>query len=101
MIRTFRLRGLSNPKSGTLELLDSDRTTFWARFDMPKDRYDALFKWAKNDNTFWRTAWIVDVECESLNEDGTPYGKDLRIVDFREWDLYNKPWDYKWLNQQL
>ena len=95
----YRLRGLSAPTSGTLELLDSDRTTFWVKFGMQDDRYKALFKWAKGDEEFWRTAWIAEVECESTTEEGTPLGKDSKIVAIREWDLPYKPWDIDCLNR--
>jgi len=94
MMKTeYRLRGISNPKSGTLELLSSDKHTFWATFDMPKDRYDALFNWAKSDDCFWKDhAWIAVVEHEKIAEDGCPYGNQ-RIIEIKEWDLPYKAWD--------
>lgn len=88
----YRLRGLSSPRSGTLELLDSDKTTFWVPFNIPEDRYKALFNWAKEDDTFWKIAWIAEVEHESYSTIGCPIG-NAQIVAVREWDLNYKPWD--------
>lgn len=94
-----RLIGLSAPRSGTMELLDSDKELFWAPFDIPEDRYKALFNWAKGDDTFWRTAWIAEVEHDKLSKDGIPIGNQ-KIVAVREWDLPYRPWNQEWLNRK-
>lgn len=87
----FRLKGLSAPKSATLNLIDTDREIFWAPFIMPDDRYLALFKWAKSDDEFWKTAWIATVEHDGLYDDKTPI--DPKVIDVREWDLNFKPFN--------
>lgn len=86
----FRLIGLSAPKSGTLELLNTDKETFWAPFDMSDDRYKALFNWAKNADDFWHTPWIAEVEHDRLGDDGCPIG-NKRIISVRQWDLPYSP----------
>ena len=85
----YRLIGLSAPKSGTLELLTTDKHTFWGVFDMADDRYKALFKWAKEDDDFWKTAWIAECWCEGVQDDGTPI--NAIITDIRQWDKRFKP----------
>jgi hypothetical protein len=72
MTSNFHLVGLSKPKSATLHLLGTDRTTFWASIDMTKDRFDALFNWAKTDDNFWKEDKIAVVEHDGFYEDGTP-----------------------------
>lgn len=83
------LHGLSSPKSGTMSLVKDDTHTFWAPFEMPKDRYDALFTWAKNDDEFWKLGWIATVECEKLADDGCPING--KIIEVRQWDLPHVP----------
>lgn len=91
MKRDYRLIGLSNSgKTGTMELLDTDKTTFWADFDMPEDRIEALFKWAKSEDDFWKQAWIAEVECEKVEENGSPI--NAKILGIRMWDLPYKPY---------
>jgi len=99
MIIDCRLIGLSAPRSGTMQLLDSDKETFWAPFEMSDDRYSALFKWAKDEDEFWKTPLIAKVECERLSEDGIPIGNQ-KIIEVREWDLLYKTWDHEYLNRK-
>jgi hypothetical protein len=81
----FRLKGLSAPKSGTLELLHTDAEIFWCPFDIPDDRFKALFNFAKKSDNFWKPGWIAEVVHEGLNSDGLPING--RIVSIREWDI--------------
>lgn len=91
MIIDYRLIGISSSGVvGTMELLDTDKTTFWADFDMPKDRTDALFRWAKEEEDFWKQAWIAEVECEGVARDGSPLS--AKIKGIRMWDLSYKPY---------
>lgn len=69
MISEFRLVGLSKPKSATLQLLDTDKETIWAKVDMPKDRFDALFDYCKGN---WKQNKIAKIKHDGLREDGTP-----------------------------
>ena len=78
----FRLVGLSKPKSFTLELLYTDKETFWATSEMAQDRFDALFIYCKNN---WKDKKIAEVKHNGLNEDGLPINPV--VVNIREWDL--------------
>lgn len=99
MKQDFRLIGLSGSGStGTMEPLDTDATTFWGSIDMPKDRQDALFNWAKKEDDFWKQAWIAEVECDSITKDGTPI--NAKIIGIRMWDLPYKPFPYYWFNEK-
>ncbi len=78
----FRLRGLNKSKTATLELIDTDRTTFWAKIDMPKERFNALWDYCKGN---WKEPKIAEIEHDGFNDDGTPH-KPI-MTGFREWDL--------------
>lgn len=82
MTSQFHLVGLSAPLSGTLELMDTDKHTFWAPFAFTKAKFKELFNWAKNDDNFWKAFWIANVEHDGLNEDGTP--KNPKIISIEE-----------------
>jgi hypothetical protein len=81
----FRLVGLSRPRSMTLEFLHTDKETFWAVPEMPQDRFDALFNWAKSDDNFWKNKWVAEVEHSGFYEDGTP-AEPKKVVAIRECD---------------
>lgn len=85
----FRLIGLSKPNSATLTFLDTDKTTFWASFNISPDRFKALFKWAKESDDFWKTKWIAEIEHDGYYEDGTP--KNPICTGVREW-IFNYFW---------
>lgn len=78
----FLLKGLSAPKSFTCYTMDGKESIFWAKSEMPDDRYKALFNWAKNTDDFWKSKWIAEVECDGLYEDGTP--KNPVVLSIRE-----------------
>jgi hypothetical protein len=80
----FRLIGLSKNKSFTCSNLYKE-DIFWPKVEMPQDRFDALFKWASEDEGFWGGKWIAEIEHDGLYEDGTPIRPVAVAV--REWDL--------------
>lgn len=84
----FRLVGLSKGKSFTCSNLYKE-DIFWPKVNMPQDRFDALFKWAKATDNFWKTNWIVEIEHDGFYEDGTP--KNAVAIAVREWDLLFLP----------
>jgi len=69
MKKDFKLVGLSKGKRATLELLHSDRETFWAKIDMTQDRFNAMWNYCENN---WKDTKIAEVECDYLTSDGIP-----------------------------
>lgn len=69
MTSKFRLIGLSRPKSATLNFIDSDRTTFWAKVAMSDERFNALWAYCKDN---WGHPKIAIVEHDGVFNDGTP-----------------------------
>lgn len=78
----FLLKGLSAPKSFTCYTMDGKESIFWAKSNMPDDRYKALFNWAKTTDDFWKSKWIAEIEHDGLYDDGTP--KNPFVVSVRE-----------------
>lgn len=72
MITEFLLKGLSAPRSFTCRTMDSKESIFWVKSNMTFERYQALFKWAKSDDDFWKSKWVVEIEHDGFYEDGTP-----------------------------
>lgn len=81
-ISDFKLVGLSKSKSFTLELLESDKETFWATSNMEQERFDALFDYCKNN---WEDKKIAEVKHNGLTSDGIPINP--LVINIREWDL--------------
>lgn len=67
--QNFTCTGLSNQSSFTLWV---NKDHCWATSGIPQDRFDALFKWAKSDDTFWKQNVIVMCEFDGYSEDGFP-----------------------------
>ena len=66
----FEVHGLSFPGSFTFR---NQNGCWWAKSGLEAGRFDALFKWAKSDDTFWSSQSIIaEVEFKSKAEDGTP-----------------------------
>jgi len=82
----YRLVGLSKPRSFTLNFLDTDRDTFWAKSDMSYERFNALWNYCKDN---WDVAKIAIVECDGFYEDKTP--KNPMVIEVKEWDKRYKP----------
>lgn len=79
MIAEYKLVGLGKSKRATLELLDTDRETFWAEIDMPDDRFNALWDYCCGN---WEDTKIAEVECDYITKDGAPINGVMR--GFRE-----------------
>jgi hypothetical protein len=79
MTAEFKLVGLSKGRRATLELLHTDRETFWAKVDMAEDRFEAMFNYCKHN---WKDIKIAEVECDYLTEEGIPYNAVMK--NFRE-----------------
>lgn len=75
----FRLVGLNRAFRATLEFIHTDREVFWAKIDMPKDKFDAMYKYCKGN---WGDTKIAEVECDYLTEEGIPINAVVR--GFRE-----------------
>ena len=74
----FKLTGLSKPNRMTCEPLHNEEI-FWVETDMPKDRFDALFKYSKGH---WQDKKIVEIEHEGIRADGTPINP--MVINVRE-----------------
>lgn len=81
----FKLVGLSKGKRATLELLYTDRETFWAKIDMDDDEFDSLWEFCSED---WKAKKIAVIEHDGLYPDLTPINPIM--VDYREWDIKEK-----------
>lgn len=68
-ISDFKLVGLSKNKTYTLELLHTDRETFWATSSISQERFNILFNYCKNN---WDQKKIAEVKHNGLNKDGLP-----------------------------
>lgn len=75
----FKLVGLSKAKSATLELIDTDRETFWATIDMTQEKFDSMWKYCENN---WSDKKIAEVVHDGFYADGTP--KNPVMTGFRE-----------------
>lgn len=82
----FRLMGLNKSRTATLHFINTDKAIFWAKINMPKDRFDAMWNYCKDN---FNDAKIAEVEHDGYFEDGTPINPVM--VSFREWDLKFKP----------
>lgn len=78
----FLLKGMSAPKSFTCYTMDGRESIFWSKSNMTDDAYNALFRWAKNSDDFWKTKWIAEIEHDGVYSDGTP--KNPLIIGIRE-----------------
>jgi len=77
MIQDYKLVGLSKGKRATLELLDTDRETFWTKIDMSDDRFEALWNYFGKDYTDVK---IAEVQCDYVTKCGAPInGKVINI----------------------
>ena len=83
----FSLIGLSRIKSMTCSNLYKE-DIFWPKVDIPQDRFDALFNWARSTD-FWQIKWIAEIEHKGFYEDGTPRHHIVKAI--REWDLVPLP----------
>lgn len=70
LIVDVHIVGLSAGQRFTCQTLATE-DCFWCESGLTVDRYKALFSWAKNDDTFWKTKWMGKAECERVNEDGS------------------------------
>lgn len=77
----FKLVGLSKGKRATLELLYTDRETFWAKIDMNNKEFESLWAFCYD----WKIKKIAVIEHDGLYPDLTP--KNPVMVDYREWDI--------------
>lgn len=66
---TFKLVGLSKPKSATLESPDG-LGFFSCPLEMAQDRFNALFNYFKKSQNSWTGNEKAVVRCESTDEDG-------------------------------
>lgn len=69
MVTNYRLVGITKPRSATLQFLDTDKITFWAKIDMPDDVINNLFEYCKGN---WGEKKIAVVKHDGLFENGTP-----------------------------
>lgn len=67
--RQFKVVGLSAPKSFTLY---EENDHCWATNGLPDGKYEELFKWAKNDDGFWKQNITAIVECDGFGLHGAP-----------------------------
>ena len=79
MTKDYKLVGLSKGKRATLELLDTDRETFWAKIEMPNDRFKAMWDYCKGN---WKDIKIAEIECDYITEGGSPINAVMK--GFRE-----------------
>lgn len=82
MITDFRLKGLSKPKSATLEFINTDKETIFATIEMPDEKIEALWGYCKGN---WEDAKIAEVEHDGFNTNGLPIKP--KVIGIREWDL--------------
>lgn len=75
----YKLVGLSKGQRATLELLDTDRETFWAKIEMPQDRFNAVWNYCEGN---WEDKKIAEVECDYITPEGIPINP--RMLGFRE-----------------
>lgn len=79
MIAEYKLVGLSKSKMATLEPLNTDTETFWAKIDMPEERFQAMWDYCKGN---WGDTKIAEVECDYVTSCGSPINATLK--NFRE-----------------
>lgn len=82
-VTEYRLVGLNKSKPhATLNFLHTDKDIFWADIEMPKDRFDALFNWAKNEDNFWKRQNIAVVKHDGVYDDNTPINPIM--IEFKQ-----------------
>lgn len=64
----FKLVGLSKPFSMTCRT-DKTDIAFWPKVGIPRERFDALWNYCKDN---WKDKKIAEIEHEGLRDDGTP-----------------------------
>jgi len=79
----FKLEGLSKPNNGTCGFLKGNSDGFWAKFDMPKGRFEELFKWCKSDKEFWNQKPICEIEYDSLSDRNVPINPRIVEIEFQ------------------
>lgn len=75
-----QLKGMSAPKSFTFV---NNYGCWWAKSALPDDRRKALFKWAKEDDGFWKQDIIATVQFKKKSFDGTPIEAEVISVDIK------------------
>lgn len=75
----YLLKGLSKPRSATLEHIGDDFISFNASVEMDKERFDALFTYCQNN---WKDKKYAMVEHDGLDDIGYPRNpKVIEIVE--------------------
>ena len=81
----FRLVGLGLPNQFTCtneckENINED--VFWPKSIISKDRFQALFDWAKKDKGFWNSRWIAVIEHDGFTWNQVP--KNAVVLEIKE-----------------
>lgn len=67
MTLEYKIRGLSKPNRFTFQTNKQD--IFWSTSNLTQDRFNALFKYCKNN---WYEEKIAVIECDYIAKDGIP-----------------------------
>ena len=79
MENKFKVVGMSAPRMFTCH--SSTGEIFWAKNGLSEEKYKELFKWAKNDDGFWKQKIRGLIEYENLGVGETPINGTLKSIE--------------------